>query len=36
MNVFLLNERPKYISMKHEEVARLSPEDRQEYEKETL
>jgi hypothetical protein len=32
MNVFLLNERPKYIPMKHEDVARLSPEDRQEYE----
>jgi hypothetical protein len=32
MNVFLLNERPKYIPMKHEYVARLSPEDRQEYE----
>jgi hypothetical protein len=29
---FLLNERPKYISMKHENVARLSPEDRQEHE----
>ena len=28
---FLLNERPKYIPMKHEDVARLSPEDRQEY-----
>jgi hypothetical protein len=32
MNVFLLNERPKYIPMKHEDVARLSPEDRKEYE----
>jgi nitroreductase len=29
---FLLNDRPKYIPMKHEDVARLSPEDRQEYE----
>ena len=29
---FLLNERPKYIPMKHEVVAKLSPEDRQEYE----
>jgi hypothetical protein len=29
---FLLNETPKYIPMKHEDVARLSPEDRQEYE----
>jgi hypothetical protein len=28
----LLNERPKYIPMKDEDVARLSPEDRQEYE----
>jgi hypothetical protein len=28
----LLRERPKYIPMKHEDVARLSPEDRQEYE----
>jgi hypothetical protein len=28
---FLLNKRPKYIPMKHEDVARLSPEDRQEY-----
>jgi hypothetical protein len=27
---FLLSERPKYIPMKHEDVARLSPEDRQE------
>ena len=27
----LLRERPKYIPMKHEDVARLSPEDRQEY-----
>jgi hypothetical protein len=25
---FLLNERPKYIPIKHEDVARLSPEDR--------
>jgi hypothetical protein len=25
----LLRERPKYIPMKHEDVARLSPEDRQ-------
>ena len=29
---FLLNERPKYIPMKDEDVARLSPQDRQEYE----
>ena len=29
---FLLNERPKYIPMRHEYVAKLSPEDRQEYE----
>ena len=29
---FLPNERPKYIPMKHEDVERLSPEDRQEYE----
>jgi hypothetical protein len=29
---FLLNERPKYIPMKHEDVSRLSHEDRQEYE----
>jgi hypothetical protein len=29
---FLLNERPKYIPMKHEDVARLSLEERQEYE----
>jgi hypothetical protein len=29
---FLLNERSKYIQMKDEDVARLSPEDRQEYE----
>ena len=29
---FLLNERPKYIPMRHEDVAKLSPEDRQEYE----
>jgi hypothetical protein len=28
----LLNERPKYIPMKDEDVARLSPEDKQEYE----
>jgi hypothetical protein len=28
----LLRERPKYIPMKHENVARLSPEDREEYE----
>ena len=28
----LLRERPKYIPMKHEDVARLPPEDRQEYE----
>jgi hypothetical protein len=28
----LLRERPKYIPMKHEDVARLSSEDRQEYE----
>jgi hypothetical protein len=28
----LLRERPKHIPMKHEDVARLSPEDRQEYE----
>jgi hypothetical protein len=26
---FLLNERPKYIPMKHDDVARLLPEDRQ-------
>jgi hypothetical protein len=29
---FILSDRPKYIPMKHEDVARLSPEDRQEYE----
>jgi hypothetical protein len=29
---FLLNERPKYIPMKDEDVARLSPQDRLEYE----
>ena len=29
---FLLNDRQKYIPMKHEDVARLSLEDRQEYE----
>jgi hypothetical protein len=29
---FLLKERPKYIPMKDEDVARLSPQDRQEYE----
>ena len=29
---FLLNERPKYIPMKHADVVKLSPEDRQEYE----
>jgi hypothetical protein len=29
---FLLNVRPKYIPMKHEDVARLCPEDRQEHE----
>jgi hypothetical protein len=29
---FLLNERPKYTQMRHEDVAKLSPEDRQEYE----
>jgi hypothetical protein len=28
----LLRERPKYIPMKDEDVAKLSPEDRQEYE----
>jgi hypothetical protein len=28
----LLRERPKNIPMKHEDVARLSPDDRQEYE----
>jgi hypothetical protein len=28
---FLLNERPKYIPMNDEDVARFSPEDRQEY-----
>jgi hypothetical protein len=28
----LLRERPKYIPMKHENVAKLFPEDRQEYE----
>ena len=28
----LPRERPKYIPMKHEDVAKLSPEDRQEYE----
>jgi hypothetical protein len=29
----LLGERPKYIQMKPEKIAKLSPEDRQEYEK---
>jgi hypothetical protein len=29
---FLLNERPRYIPMKDEDVPRLSPQDRQEYE----
>ena len=28
----LLRERPKYIPMKPEKIAKLSPEDRQEYE----
>jgi hypothetical protein len=28
---FLLNERPNYIPMKDEDVARLSPQERQEY-----
>ena len=28
----LLRERPKYIPMKHEELAKLSPEECQEYE----
>jgi hypothetical protein len=29
---FILSERPKYIPMKPEKLAMLSPEDRQEYE----
>jgi hypothetical protein len=29
---FILSDRPKYIPKKHEDVARLSPDDRQEYE----
>jgi hypothetical protein len=30
---FILSDRPKYIPMKPEKPAKLSPEDRQEYEK---
>ena len=29
---FILSDRPKYIPMKPERLAKLSPEDRQEYE----
>jgi hypothetical protein len=29
---FILSDRQKYIPTKHEDVAKLSPEDRQEYE----
>jgi hypothetical protein len=29
---FILSDRPKHISMKPEKLAKLSPEDRQEYE----
>jgi hypothetical protein len=29
---FILSDRPKYIPMKPEKLAKLSPEDRQEYE----